>query len=62
MKAFVDPDLCTACGLCASSCPKVFRMGSSVAEAMSGPVPAGEQSCARAAAEECPVEAIRIEE
>ena len=26
MKAFVDPTLCTACGLCVDTCPDVFEM------------------------------------
>jgi ferredoxin len=60
LKPSVDPDTCTACGLCADSCPEVFRMGAASAEAFADPVPADQEECARRAAEECPVEAISV--
>ena len=61
MKASVDEELCTACGLCAESCPEVFKMGESVAEVIADPVPPGAEAAAREAAESCPVEAISVE-
>jgi len=36
-------------------------MGESFAEVIADPVPAGQEACAREAAEGCPVEAIAIE-
>ncbi len=62
MQARVDPDLCTGCELCVTTCPEVFEMDDDKAVAKTGPV-AGEatESC-RQATEECPVEAIIIEE
>jgi ferredoxin len=60
MKVKVDADTCTACGLCAESCPAVFKMNS-VAEVIADPVPAQDEACAREAAENCPVEAIAVE-
>jgi len=61
MKAKVDPDLCTACGLCADTCPEVFEMGDEVAEVVADPVPADQEDCVKEAAESCPVEAISYE-
>jgi ferredoxin len=62
MKAVVDSDSCTACGLCAGSCPQVFKMGESCAEVIADPVPAEFQAAAREAAADCPVDAISVEE
>jgi len=61
MKAKVDPDLCTACGLCVDTCPEVFKMGDEVAEVIADPVPADQEDCVKEAAESCPVEAISYE-
>ena len=45
MKVSVDPDLCTACGLCEDTCPEVFKMGDEVAEVLVNPVPADQEDC-----------------
>lgn len=59
MKAIVDQGLCIGCGLCADTCPEVFRMlQDGLAHAVSEHVPHEEYDCAREAAEICPVEAI----
>lgn len=58
MIAKVDPDLCTACGLCADTCPDVFEMGDDVAEVVANPVPPDQEDCVIEAEESCPVEAI----
>ncbi|MFC1806572.1 ferredoxin [Planctomycetota bacterium] len=62
MKAIVDPDLCTACGLCVDACPEVFALGDDddVARVIVDPVPADAEDACREAAEECPVEAISL--
>jgi ferredoxin len=63
MKAIVDKDLCTGCQLCTEICPDVFEMGDDdLAEAKADPVPADVEDDCREAAEQCPVEAIQIEE
>jgi len=62
MKAIVDPDLCTACELCVETCPEVFEMDDDVAKVIVDIVPADSEDCAREAAEDCPAEAIIIEE
>ncbi len=62
MKARVDPDICTGCGLCPDLCPAVFEMDGDVAKAKVDPVPADAEESCRDAADNCPVEAIVIEE
>jgi ferredoxin len=62
MKAFVDPDICIGCSLCVQTCPEVFKMEQDKAVAYINPVPAGVEASCKKAAEECPVEAIKISE
>ncbi len=62
MKAKVDSDLCMGCELCVSMCPAVFKMNDeSIAEVKVDPVPADAEASCREAADECPVEAIKLE-
>jgi len=62
MKAKVDPDLCTGCELCIETCPEVFEMKDDVSVVKVEVIPEDAEECAKQAAEECPVEAISIEE
>ena len=62
MKATIDADECTACGVCEETCPEVFKLGDDVAEVIVDEIPADAEECAKEAAEECPVECIAIEE
>jgi len=60
MKAFVDPDICIGCSLCVQSCPEVFKMELDKVVVYLEPVPDQlKDSCGRAA-QDCPVEAIKI--
>lgn len=54
-------DSCTACGLCAETCPDVFQMGAEFAEVIADPVPPESEDSAQEAADDCPVEAIIVE-
>ena len=62
MKASVDQDTCTGCGLCVDTCPEVFEMGDDTANVMVDDVPAEAAGTCKEAAENCPVEAISIDE
>lgn len=62
MKVVIDKDACTGCGLCVETCPEAFEMGEDTARPKGDKVPSGAEDCARQAAEDCPSEAITIEE
>ncbi len=57
MKVSVDAELCTGCGLCASTCPEVFEMGEDNLAHVKG---ASASSDLNEVAESCPVEAIKV--
>jgi ferredoxin len=62
MRATVDPETCTGCGLCVDACPAVFVLRDELAVVIADPIPAADEDAAREAADDCPVEAIKIEE
>ena len=62
MKASVDPDLCTGCGLCVDTCPEVFEMNDALAKVIVAEIPDKAVDACREAADNCPVEAIKVEE
>ena len=62
MKAYVDPDTCIGCGICASICPEVYVMNDdSKSEAMEGDLPPELEAGAQEGANACPVDAIHTE-
>ena len=62
MKAIVDEETCTGCGQCEEACPEVFELDGDLAKVIADPVPADAEDACRDAADDCPVEAIIIEE
>jgi len=63
MKVTIDKDLCIDCGVCESLVPEVFSINDEgITEVILSPVPEELQDAVREAAEECPTEAIIIEE
>ena len=62
MKVKIDEDLCTACELCVDTCPEVFEMGDDIAIVIVDEIPSDAEECTLEAAENCPAEAILIEE
>ncbi len=62
MKATLDRDGCISCGLCAATCPEVFRMADDgVAEVYVDEVPADAEGSAVEAQDGCPVSVITVE-
>ena len=61
MKVTVTDD-CIACGLCCDTCPEVFEMGEELAVVLVDVVPGEAEDSCRQAAEDCPTEAIIIDE
>jgi ferredoxin len=62
MKAVIDEEVCTGCGLCTETCPEVFDLSDDVASVIVDEVPEDAIDTCKQAADECPVEAISIEE
>ena len=62
MKATIDEEVCTGCGLCTETCPEVFDLSDDVASVIVDEIPEDAIDTCKQAAEECPVEAITIEE
>jgi ferredoxin len=62
MNAKIDRDGCISCGLCAETCPKVFRMANDgIAEAYVDVVPTEDEAAALEAQDNCPVSVIIVE-
>jgi len=54
----VDETLCTGCGLCETVCPSVFKIEDDVAKVISQDA---DDCDPQQAADDCPVDAIKIE-
>ncbi|MDO8734097.1 MAG: ferredoxin [Elusimicrobiota bacterium] len=61
MKAVIDKDVCTGCGLCVDTCPDVFEMQDTIAVVKVSEIPAAAEDCAKQSTSDCPVEAIKVE-
>lgn len=62
MKAMLDRSGCIGCGLCADTCPEVFRMADDdLAEVIRDDVPEDLEDKAEEARDNCPVSVISLE-
>jgi ferredoxin len=63
MRVRIDKDLCSACEMCVDACPEVFELDDNdQAQVIVDPVPPELEEACREAAEQCPSEAIVIED
>ncbi len=62
MRVDLDEELCIGCEACVDTCPEVFEMEDDKAHVKVERVPEEAVESCREAAENCPVEAIQIEE
>jgi ferredoxin len=63
MKAVVDEEKCQGCEICVEVCPDVFELGDDdIAKVIVDVVPSETEDDCRDAADQCPEEAISIEE
>ena len=62
MKVTVDEETCIGCEVCVDTCPEVFEMADDKARAKANEVPKDVVESCREAAENCPVEAIQLED
>lgn len=62
MRVTVDDETCIGCGLCEETCPEVFEMNDDKARVKVDEVPEDIAKTCKEAVENCPVEAIEVEE
>lgn len=62
MTVRIDEDKCIGCSLCTQRCPQLFHMEDDKAVVGKEMVSEKDEACCRQAAEDCPVNAIIVEE
>lgn len=62
MRATIDTDSCIACEHCVDTCPQIFEMQDGHSSVKVDPIPPDQEDCVSLAADNCPGEAIGVEE
>jgi ferredoxin len=62
MKAVVDQEICIYCLGCLEICPELFGMDEYNTVIFNGPVPKNSEQSCRGAADQCPINAIKLDE
>lgn len=62
MKAMIDRSGCIGCGMCAATCPEVFRMDDEGLAEVYGEVDAATAESCQEARDNCPVSVISLED
>ncbi|MFZ0035468.1 MAG: ferredoxin [Sedimentisphaerales bacterium] len=62
MKVKVNPELCNGTGICEQMCPEVFEIKRGMSMVKVQEVPSYAEQSRKEAAEDCPTEAISIED
>lgn len=60
MKVVIDRSGCIGCGLCAETCPEVFRMGDDGLAEVCAKLDTSVEDCAAEARDNCPVSVISL--
>ena len=63
MKVYVDPNVCGGTGLCVDTCPEVFELNQeNISTAATDEIPEELEQACRHAVDNCPTNAISIEQ
>lgn len=62
MKAYVDPEKCISCGFCVGMCNSVFAFNDNHVAEVVGEITEDIEEMVEATAENCPVNAIEVEQ
>jgi ferredoxin len=62
MKAKVNPEICNGTGLCENSCPEVFELKEDKSTVKVDEVPKEAYEKCKQAVQQCPTQAITVEE
>lgn len=61
-RVIIDEEKCIGCTLCVRACPEVFKMEGDKAVLLANTVPPGAEDSCKDAVQQCPVEAITIQQ
>ena len=62
MRVTIDEETCVSCEVCVETCPEVFEINDDKVRVKVDEVPEDVMESCKEAAENCPVEAIQMEE